>query len=72
MEPSAEPFARIEIRTGCCGFGETWKHVMERFFRTHDVAASIRVNDFGATPGIVAMRLAQALEVGQSDEKPEE
>lgn len=68
MEPSNESRAQVIVRTGCTGFNETWRSVLERFFTVHDVAANIKVNDFGATPGVVSLRLAQALEVSQNDE----
>ena len=48
-------------------FGKTWAKVLERFFTVHDVAATVKINDFGATPGVVTMRLAQALEVSQDN-----
>ncbi|MGO0059523.1 malonate decarboxylase subunit delta [Brevibacillus fluminis] len=64
FEPSAEPQTHVVVRTGAVGFGETWKAVLDRFFTVNDVAAKVTINDFGATPGVVSMRLAQALEVG--------
>ncbi|PTM56855.1 malonate decarboxylase subunit delta [Desmospora activa] len=64
LEGSEEPKARIVVRTGSEGFGQTWQAVLERFFTIHDVAANVTINDFGATPGVVKLRLEQALEVG--------
>lgn len=64
LEPCAEQRIHVVVRTGALGFGETWKAVLDRFFAVHDVAAKVTINDFGATPGVVTMRLAQALEVG--------
>lgn len=63
IEPSDRGFAEVTVRTGTTGFNETWKRVLERFFAQNDVSASILINDFGATPGVVSLRLAQALEV---------
>lgn len=63
IEPVAEPKAQVQIRTQSDGFGDTWKAVMDRFFLKHDLAARIEINDFGATPGVVSLRLAQAIEV---------
>jgi malonate decarboxylase delta subunit len=68
LEPSNEPRAKVIVRTNCKGFNETWKLVLERFFTVHDVAANIKINDFGATPGVVALRLAQSLEVSRNHE----
>jgi malonate decarboxylase delta subunit len=65
LEPSLEPRTQVVVRTGCIGFGDTWKLVLDRFFSANDVAATVKINDFGATPGVVTMRLAQALEVSR-------
>ncbi|HHW37253.1 MAG TPA: malonate decarboxylase subunit delta [Bacillales bacterium] len=67
MEPSDKLVAEVTIRTGIKGFNRTWEAVLERFFTQHDVSAQIKINDFGATPGVVAIRLAQALEVSSND-----
>jgi malonate decarboxylase delta subunit len=69
LEPSPEPRTHIVVRTGCEGFGDTWKLVLDRFFSANDVAATVTINDFGATPGVVTMRLAQALEVSRGHEE---
>lgn len=63
IEPMVERIAQVHIRTQSDGFGNTWKAVMDRFFQRHEIAARIEINDFGATPGVVALRLAQAAEV---------
>ena len=62
LEPSADEMAHVTIRTSVDGFGQIWKHVMDRFFSRYHGAAVIEINDFGATPGMVALRLEQALE----------
>ncbi|SEA35946.1 malonate decarboxylase delta subunit [Thalassobacillus cyri] len=69
LEPSSVPFVRVAVRTGSQGFEKTWGEVLERFFTLNDMAATIKINDFGATPGVVSLRLAQALEVSQNDNK---
>lgn len=58
----------VELRTSVDGFGPTWEAVLDRFFARYDIAATIRINDFGATPGTVALRLAQAVEAAQAEE----
>lgn len=63
MEPVSTEQTTILVRTGTEGFRGTWEAVLDRFFTVHEVAAEVTINDFGATPGVVAMRLAQALEV---------
>ena len=66
MAPASEPLAQVRVRTSVDGYGTTWKAVLDRFFARHAVAASIEINDFGATPGVVSLRLAQALERSRS------
>lgn len=66
VEPTNTQETVVEIRTGITGFGETWRQVIERFVSQNDVSAHITINDFGATPGVVSIRLAQALEVSQN------
>ncbi|RJS50207.1 malonate decarboxylase subunit delta [Bacillus sp. PK3_68] len=68
MEPCSNFQTEITIRTGITGFKGTWDAVIRRFFAQHDVAAKVKINDFGATPGVVTIRLAQALEVSGVDE----
>jgi malonate decarboxylase delta subunit len=67
MEPCDSCQTEVTIRTGITGFKDTWESVIQRFFIQHDVAAKVKINDFGATPGVVSIRLAQALEVSCND-----
>jgi malonate decarboxylase delta subunit len=67
LEPTSDQTARIRIRTRCTGNEKTWKVVLDRFFARHPIAAAIEVNDFGATPGVVLLRLEQAWEVSAHD-----
>ncbi|WP_153733133.1 malonate decarboxylase subunit delta [Sporosarcina obsidiansis] len=63
LEPNDQAVAEITIRTGVTGHQASWEAVIQRFFKQHDLAAKVKINDFGATPGMVAVRLAQAMEV---------
>jgi malonate decarboxylase delta subunit len=63
LEPVKENKAYVVVRTRFDGFGQIWKDILDKFFRENDFAAKIEINDFGATPGMVSLRLAQALEV---------
>lgn len=63
MEPASDMQAEVTVRTGITGFETTWESLIQRFFTQHDVAAKVKINDFGATPGVVKLRLEQALEV---------
>jgi malonate decarboxylase delta subunit len=62
LEPSADAQAHVAVTTSVDGFGTVWQHVLDRFFTRFDGAAAIEINDFGATPGMVLLRLEQAAE----------
>jgi len=57
--------ARVVVQTSVDGYSHIWKSVLDRFFTRYDGAAFIEIHDFGATPGVVALRLAEALEAAQ-------
>lgn len=68
LEVMVEPVAlggacEIVVSTAARGFGTIWQAVMKDFFARHR-AGDIRVsvNDAGATPAIVSLRLDQAIE----------
>jgi malonate decarboxylase delta subunit len=65
LEPGEGEGARVFIRTSVDGFRDTWKAVLDRFFAKYDGAVRIEINDAGATPGIVHLRLEQAVEVSE-------
>jgi len=65
LEPANDVAASVRIRTSAEGFESTWKAVMDRFFGRYDGAASIEINDAGATPGVVLLRLQQAVEASE-------
>jgi malonate decarboxylase delta subunit len=62
IEPSNKPTAEVRVRTSVDGYTQVWKDVLDRFFARFDRAARIEINDFGATPGTVMLRLEQAAE----------
>ena len=64
VEPAALGGAcEIEVNTAANGFGKIWQAVMQDFFARHRAGdIRISVNDAGATPAIVSLRLDQALE----------
>ena len=62
VEPSETPTAHVRVRTSVDGYDGVWKEVLDRFFARFGRAAKIEINDFGATPGTVALRLEQAAE----------
>ncbi len=53
----------IEIKTAARGFGAIWEAVMTDFQqRWHLADTRISINDMGATPAVVSLRLDQAVE----------
>ena len=65
LEPAEGEIATVFIRTSVNGFRDTWKAVLDRFFTKYDGAARIQINDAGATPGNVILRLEQAVEASE-------
>lgn len=62
MEPIAGSHAQVVINTSVNGFDAVWESVVERFFTRFDTCVAVEINDFGATPGVVLLRLEQAAE----------
>lgn len=58
----------VRVRTSVNGFDTVWHDVLERFFARTPVAGTWELNDFGATPGVVNVRLRQAAEAAEADE----
>jgi len=63
IEPTTNKQTEFIVRTASDGFKETWKAVIQRFTALNDIDAKIIINDFGATPGVVSLRLSQAVEI---------
>jgi len=66
IEPSDRPTAQVRVRTSVDGYANVWKSVLDRFFARFEYAAKVEINDFGATPGTVTLRLEQAAEAVRS------
>lgn len=64
VEPRAQNGAcTVEITTAAVGFGAIWQAVVEDFFARNALAdVHISINDVGATPAVVSLRLDQAVE----------
>jgi malonate decarboxylase delta subunit len=58
----AGPRATVRVRTSVNGFDTIWSDVLTRFFARAALAGRWELNDFGATPGVVNLRLRQAFE----------
>ena len=65
LEPAEGKNSRVSIRTSVDGFRDTWKAVLDRFFAKYDGVVRIEINDAGATPGSVLLRLEQAVEASE-------
>jgi malonate decarboxylase delta subunit len=65
LEPTDGERSQVFIQTSVDGFRDTWKAVLDRFFAKYDGAVRIQINDAGATPGSVQLRLEQAVEVSE-------
>lgn len=58
----------IEITTAAVGFGHIWQAVIDDFHARHGLCdLRISVNDVGATPAVVSLRLDQAVETFLGD-----
>jgi malonate decarboxylase delta subunit len=67
LSPARGAAAEVVIRTSVDGYSHIWKSVLDRFFSRYDGAALLELNDFGATPGVVMLRLAEAVEASEGD-----
>ena len=53
----------IEITTAAVGFGAIWEAVMRDFHQRWQLADTrISINDMGATPAVVSLRMDQAVQ----------
>lgn len=63
LEPGEAGRSIVSIKTSVDGVNKIWQSVMDRIF-ADDIgpAVSLEINDFGATPAVVRLRIAQAME----------
>jgi malonate decarboxylase delta subunit len=71
FEPGPDQTASVRVRTTVDGFDVVWRRVLDAFFAHHPVAGRYELNDFGATPGIVSLRLEQVLETSRKSARQE-
>jgi malonate decarboxylase delta subunit len=67
LEPGSAGRTTVRVTTSVDGYGGIWQAQLDRVFKGSLVgsdgpAVAIEINDFGATPGVVGMRIAQAFE----------
>lgn len=69
VEPAATSAAcHIVVNTSAHGFRDIWEAVLQDFARRHNVGGlNLSINDAGATPAVVSLRLDQAFEVCRGD-----
>lgn len=61
VEPHENDDVIVRLRTTVDGFDVVWRRVLESFFTRYPAAGRYEVNDQGATPGVVSLRLRQAV-----------
>ena len=62
IEPSSDPTCHITVDTPARGFDDVWSAVLGDFFaRARLGGVRISINDVGATPAVVGLRLDQAV-----------
>jgi len=67
VEPGTAGRTIVRVTTSVDGYAGVWKAQLDRVFNgdlvgSRGPAAEVEINDFGATPGVVGMRLAQAFQ----------
>lgn len=63
LEPGQAGTLTIQVQTSVNGSQQRWQHVFARMFDGQTPpAVAIDIHDFGATPGVVRLRLEQGFE----------
>ncbi len=62
LEATPNDDCAVRVQTSARGFGPIWQAVMDDFHSRHALAGvRVSVNDMGATPAVVSLRLDQAV-----------
>jgi malonate decarboxylase delta subunit len=62
LETTPAAHCAVHVETSARGFGPIWQAVMDDFHARHPLAGvRVSVNDMGATPAVVSLRLDQAV-----------
>ena len=61
-DPEVSGVAHVRVRTSVDGFDTVWQETLARFFEHTPLAGTWELNDFGATPAVVTLRLRQTAE----------
>jgi len=63
------PACDITVHTSALGFSRIWEAVLADFTARHELGGlRIEINDAGATPAIVSLRLEQSIEVWEDED----
>jgi malonate decarboxylase delta subunit len=63
LEPGVAGTLKIQVATSVNGSSARWQHLFERMFSEQTPPAlQVDIHDFGATPGVVRLRLEQGFE----------
>ncbi|MFV8458358.1 biotin-independent malonate decarboxylase subunit beta [Vibrio owensii] len=62
----------VDIATSIDNREAIWQSVLERTFTGETPSMKVTINDFGATPGVIGLRVEQALEQLNTDHVPAE
>jgi len=67
LEPNTAGTTTIVVNTSVKGRNHIWNALLSRIFTANALpAARVEINDCGATPGVVRMRIEQAFEEAKS------
>ena len=62
LEPASGTECTVHIETSARGFGPIWEAVVRDFHQRHPLGGvRVSMNDMGATPAVVSLRLDQAV-----------
>ena len=62
LEPASGTECTVHIETSARGFGPIWEAVVRDFHQRHRLGGvRVSMNDMGATPAVVSLRLDQAV-----------
>ena len=62
LEPGDGSDCAVHVQTSARGFAPVWQAVLDDFHHRHDLAGvRVSINDMGATPAVVSLRLDQAV-----------
>ena len=62
LEPGDGGDCAVHVQTSARGFAPVWQAVLDHFHHRHDLAGvRVSINDMGATPAVVSLRLDQAV-----------